>query len=225
MIDNTIAAPRRGGHHPDCREPFTITGPDAFLFFPKPARSIRQPARARSACLEQRLEQAAGQGVQTILVRAGDFFGPGAGNNWFAQALVKPASASAPSRCRAGAVRATAGPIYRMWRKVLPVFWTCVKACPVWPGFICAGVYDADGLVMARAHCRSGQHAEAEDTALSLAARAADGALPAAVSRACRNALYLARGPSPRQSLLVETLGEKSRKRPWPRQCARRSSV
>ena len=31
-------------------------------------------------------------GVKTLIVRAGDFFGPGAGNNWFAQGLVRPGS-------------------------------------------------------------------------------------------------------------------------------------
>jgi nucleoside-diphosphate-sugar epimerase len=40
--------------------------------------------------LEQRLEAAARRGTRVIIVRAGDFFGPGAGNNWFAQAVVKP---------------------------------------------------------------------------------------------------------------------------------------
>ena len=37
--------------------------------------------------MERRLAAA---GVPVLIVRAGDFFGPGAGNNWFAQGLVKP---------------------------------------------------------------------------------------------------------------------------------------
>jgi nucleoside-diphosphate-sugar epimerase len=40
--------------------------------------------------LENRLRQASSQGCQVIVVRAGDFFGPQSGNNWFSQGLVKP---------------------------------------------------------------------------------------------------------------------------------------
>ena len=40
--------------------------------------------------MEQRLAAAAADGVRTIVVRCGDFFGPRAGNNWFAQGLIKP---------------------------------------------------------------------------------------------------------------------------------------
>jgi nucleoside-diphosphate-sugar epimerase len=36
------------------------------------------------------LQAAAQQGVRVLIVRAGDFFGPRAGNNWFSQGLVKP---------------------------------------------------------------------------------------------------------------------------------------
>jgi nucleoside-diphosphate-sugar epimerase len=40
--------------------------------------------------METRLRQVADEGVRSLVVRAGDFFGPNAGNNWFAQGLVKP---------------------------------------------------------------------------------------------------------------------------------------
>lgn len=40
--------------------------------------------------LETRLERASTQGARVLIVRAGDFFGPRAGNNWFSQGLVKP---------------------------------------------------------------------------------------------------------------------------------------
>ncbi|HYH38757.1 MAG TPA: hypothetical protein VD860_11095, partial [Azospirillum sp.] len=41
--------------------------------------------------MERRLRAAAESGEATALVvRAGDFFGPGAGNSWFSQGLVKP---------------------------------------------------------------------------------------------------------------------------------------
>ena len=39
--------------------------------------------------MEQRLQRASTEGVPVILVRAGDFFGPRVGNNWFSQAIAK----------------------------------------------------------------------------------------------------------------------------------------
>ena len=39
--------------------------------------------------LERRLQQASADGVRSLILRCGDFFGPHAGNNWFA-AMVKP---------------------------------------------------------------------------------------------------------------------------------------
>jgi nucleoside-diphosphate-sugar epimerase len=40
--------------------------------------------------MERRLRVAASGGCKVLIVRAGDFFGPSAANNWFSQALVKP---------------------------------------------------------------------------------------------------------------------------------------
>jgi nucleoside-diphosphate-sugar epimerase len=40
--------------------------------------------------MERRLRAASVAGVPVLVVRAGDFFGPQAGNNWFGQAVVKP---------------------------------------------------------------------------------------------------------------------------------------
>ena len=40
--------------------------------------------------MERRLEAATRRGARVLIVRAGDFFGPQAGNNWFSQGLVKP---------------------------------------------------------------------------------------------------------------------------------------
>lgn len=40
--------------------------------------------------LERRLEAAAATGVRSLNVRCGDFYGPQAGANWFAQGIVKP---------------------------------------------------------------------------------------------------------------------------------------
>ena len=41
--------------------------------------------------MEKRLRAAAkAGGASVLIVRAGDFFGPNAANNWFSQGLVKP---------------------------------------------------------------------------------------------------------------------------------------
>ena len=40
--------------------------------------------------MERRLRAAASPDCKVLIVRAGDFFGPSAANNWFSQGLVKP---------------------------------------------------------------------------------------------------------------------------------------
>jgi len=103
MIDNTVAAAQASGAR--ILMPGTIYnyGPDAFPLLGETSPQNPQTVKGRiRVALEQRLEQAAGEGVPVILVRAGDFFGPGAGNNWFAQGLIKPGtpvkSVSLPGR-------------------------------------------------------------------------------------------------------------------------------
>jgi nucleoside-diphosphate-sugar epimerase len=48
--------------------------------------------------LERRLQAATARGARVIIVRAGDFFGPRAGNNWFSQASNCAISISGVSR-------------------------------------------------------------------------------------------------------------------------------
>lgn len=92
MLDNTIAAAKANGAR--ILLPGTVYnyGPDAF---PDIAEDAPQNARTRKGRIrvemERRLRQAAESGAATVLiVRAGDFFGPKAANNWFSQGLVKP---------------------------------------------------------------------------------------------------------------------------------------
>ena len=54
-----------------------------------PQEPTTRKGRIRVA-MEERLKSAAQEGARVLIVRAGDFFGPRAGNNWFSQALVKP---------------------------------------------------------------------------------------------------------------------------------------
>ncbi|WP_417425483.1 NAD-dependent epimerase/dehydratase family protein [Hoeflea sp.] len=91
MIDNTIAAAEAVGAR--ILIPGTIYnyGPDSVDLITEnsPQTPVTFKGKIRVK-LEQRLEAAAGRGIQVLLVRAGDFFGPGAANNWFAQVVVKP---------------------------------------------------------------------------------------------------------------------------------------
>ncbi|MGX5665037.1 NAD-dependent epimerase/dehydratase family protein [Rhizobium daejeonense] len=91
MIDSTIAAAKRHGAR--VLMPGTVYnfGPDSFPLVREdsPQHPVTRKGQIRVE-LERRLEAAAADGVPVLIVRAGDFFGPGAGNNWFAQGVIKP---------------------------------------------------------------------------------------------------------------------------------------
>jgi nucleoside-diphosphate-sugar epimerase len=92
MLEGSIAAARASGAR--ILLPGTVYnyGPDAF-----PALTEGSPQNPRTrkgairAEIERRLRAAAEQeGLRALVVRAGDFFGPRAWNNWFSQGLVRP---------------------------------------------------------------------------------------------------------------------------------------
>lgn len=92
MLDNTIAAARANGVR--ILLPGTVYnyGPDAFPhigeYAPQHPRTRKGKIRVE---MERRLEAVArGGDARVLIVRAGDFFGPSAANNWFSQGLVKP---------------------------------------------------------------------------------------------------------------------------------------
>ena len=95
MLDNTIAAAI--AENATIVLPGTVYnfGPDAFaatgnlLAEDAPQHPLTRKGAIRVE-LEARLERASTQGAKVLIVRAGDFFGPRAGNNWFSQGLVKP---------------------------------------------------------------------------------------------------------------------------------------
>ena len=91
MLENSITAAKASG----ARLVFPGTvynfGPDAFPNLSE--RSPQNPTTRKGKIrveMERRLEAASRDGVRTLIVRAGDFFGPRTGNSWFAQGLVKP---------------------------------------------------------------------------------------------------------------------------------------
>lgn len=152
MIDNTIAAAEAVGAK--LLMPGTVYnyGSDAFghLTEESPQNPVTVKGRIRVE-LERRLEAAAQRGVQVILVRAGDFFGPGAGNNWFAQAVVKPGKP----------VSAVTNPADRgvghQWAYLPDVAETMVRLVerahelPAFARFHMEGFWDSDGEQMGNA--------------------------------------------------------------------------
>ncbi|MDB5769420.1 MAG: Nucleoside-diphosphate-sugar epimerase, partial [Collimonas fungivorans] len=91
MIDNSIAAARASGAR--IILPGTVYNYGADAFPDLREVSPQNPSTRKGAIrvqLERRLRQAAQSGVRSLVVRAGDFFGPHMANSWFSQGLVKP---------------------------------------------------------------------------------------------------------------------------------------
>src|SRR6516225_4454052 len=91
MVDNTIAAAITNAARIVLPGTVYNFGPDAFpdLHETSPQNPVTVKGRIRVE-MENRLRAASLKGASTLIVRAGDFFGPRAGNNWFSQGLVKP---------------------------------------------------------------------------------------------------------------------------------------
>ncbi|MBU9579711.1 NAD(P)H-binding protein [Ralstonia mannitolilytica] len=91
MIDNTIAAARASGARIVLPGTVYNFGPETF---PVLCETTAQAPLTRKGKirveLERRMQAASAEGVRSLIVRAGDFFGPHTGNTWFAGALVKP---------------------------------------------------------------------------------------------------------------------------------------
>ncbi|MFP3504544.1 NAD-dependent epimerase/dehydratase family protein [Burkholderia sp. SIMBA_062] len=158
MIDNTIAAATVAQATVVLPGTLYNYGPDAFPVLREEAP--QHPTTRKGAirvALEQRLQAATAQGVRTIIVRAGDFFGAHAGNNWFGQGLVKAgrpvASISVPGRPGVG----------HQWAYVPDVARTMVElierrdTLEPFARFHLGGHWDADGTQMAQAVRRVAQ--------------------------------------------------------------------
>jgi nucleoside-diphosphate-sugar epimerase len=91
MLDSTIAAARAADARILLPGNIYNYGPDAFPDLDE--TSAQTPITRKGAIrveMERRLRVAATAGTPVLVVRAGDFFGPNAANNWFSQGLVKP---------------------------------------------------------------------------------------------------------------------------------------
>jgi nucleoside-diphosphate-sugar epimerase len=91
MLDNTIAAARANGARIVLPGTVYNFGPDALpnVQETSPQNPLTAKGRIRAE-MERRLRAAAQAGSHVLIVRAGDFFGPQARNNWFSQGLVQP---------------------------------------------------------------------------------------------------------------------------------------
>lgn len=92
MIDNTIAAAAAQGATIVLPGTVYNYGPDAFpiLREDSPQRPVTRKGKIRAE-MEARLCRASEQGtIRVIVVRAGDFIGPGARNNWLSQGIIRP---------------------------------------------------------------------------------------------------------------------------------------
>lgn len=91
MLESSIAAARASGAR--ILLPGTVYNyrPDTSPVVDEaaPQQPLTRKGRIRVA-MERRLQAASADGVRTLIVRAGDFFGPHTGNSWFSQGLVKP---------------------------------------------------------------------------------------------------------------------------------------
>jgi nucleoside-diphosphate-sugar epimerase len=94
MLESSIAAARSAGAR--LVLPGTVynfdPGAGVLLDESAPQNPVTRKGKIRVA-MEERLREASRQGVPVLIVRAGDFFGPRAGNSWFSQGLVKPGRA------------------------------------------------------------------------------------------------------------------------------------
>jgi len=90
MLDNTIAAAHAHGARIVLPGTVYNFGPDAFPEIHESSSQHPVTGKGRIRVeMERRLRAAADAGVPVLIVRAGDFFGPQAANNWFTQGLVK----------------------------------------------------------------------------------------------------------------------------------------
>lgn len=152
MIDNTVAAARAQGAIVVLPGTVYNYGPDAFpvLREDSPQRPLTVKGAIRVE-LEQHLLAATTDGVRAIVVRAGDFFGPRAGNSWLAQGMLR---AGRPVK----AIYLPGDPgVGHLWSYLPDVAATMVAlierrdTLPPFAAFHMAGHWDADGTQLAAA--------------------------------------------------------------------------
>ncbi len=152
MLESSISAARATGAR--ILLPGTIYnyGPDTFpiLREDSPQNPLTRKGKIRAE-MERRLKVASTSGVRSLIVRAGDFFGPSAGNNWFSQGLIKPGkpitSISYPGRRGLGHAWAYLPDLAETMTQLVER----ESALGMFETFHFAGHWDADGTQMTQA--------------------------------------------------------------------------
>ncbi|MDI1435672.1 NAD(P)H-binding protein [Polyangium sorediatum] len=152
MLENSLAAARAVGARLVLPGTVYNYGPNAFpvLDEDSPQDPVTQKGAIRVE-MERRLRAASASGVRSLIVRAGDYFGPRAGNNWFSQGLVQPGK---PVRTIQDPGRRGIG---HQWSYLPDVAKTMVEliereeALPAFARYHMAGHWDEDGTRMVHA--------------------------------------------------------------------------
>lgn len=147
MLDNTIAAAKLADARILLPGSLYNYGPDAFpaIYEDSPQNPRSRKGKIRMQ-MELRLKNEANRGLKVLIVRTGDYFGPGAGNSWFSQALVKPGR-------QIGVITNPGRPgIGHQWAYLPDVAQTMLKLVdqeadlPHFSVFQMQGFWDSDGL-------------------------------------------------------------------------------
>lgn len=156
MLDSTLAAARANGARIVLPGTVYNFGADAFPLIAEDAP--QRPHTTKGAIrveMERRLAAAAEAGdAKVLIVRAGDYFGPGAANNWFGQGLVTPGA-------RPRVIRNPGGRgIGHQWAFLPDVAETMARlldrpSLPAFARFHMQGHWDADGRQMVEAIARA----------------------------------------------------------------------
>jgi nucleoside-diphosphate-sugar epimerase len=152
MLDNTIAVASKEGATIVLPGTVYNFGPDAFPVLTE--ESPQHPVTRKGAIrveMERRLFAASKTGARVLIVRAGDFFGPKAGNSWFSQGLVKPGkpvtAVSYPGRRGVGHQWSYLPDVARTMAELL----ARRESLESFATFHMAGHWDADGSEMVEA--------------------------------------------------------------------------
>jgi nucleoside-diphosphate-sugar epimerase len=152
MIDNTIAAAQISGAR--ILLPGTIYnyGRKAYPLLSEgsPQRPKTRKGKIRVE-MEARLEAASARGVRSLILRAGDYFGPSAGNNWFSQGMVTPGK---PLKAITYPGQAGVGHAWAYLPDVAETFARLAdreQDLPAFARFHFDGQWDADGTAMTSA--------------------------------------------------------------------------
>jgi len=153
MLENSIAAAHAEGATLVLPGTVYNFGPDTFgapLREDAPQRPVTRKGAIRVE-MEARLRAASEHGLQVIVVRAGDFFGPQMGNSWFSQGVIQPGK---PVTRISNPADAGVG---HQWAYLPDVAQTMVEllarrtTLPAFAPFHMAGHWDATGREMAEA--------------------------------------------------------------------------